>query len=98
MMKKQLLKTNTRNVMKRLLPLMLLCLLPLGLIAGSGDVNKDGKLDATDITEMVKYIMGMCSDGFHEEEADVNNDGQVNTADIVQVVNNILNQEGVSYS
>ncbi|MBP5714860.1 MAG: hypothetical protein J6X07_09215 [Prevotella sp.] len=76
--------------MKRLLPLMLLCLLPLGLIAGSGDVNKDGKLDATDITEMVKYIMGMCSDGFHEEEADVNNDGQVNTADIVQVVNNIL--------
>ncbi len=78
---------------KRVLP-YLLCLFPLGVIAGSGDVNKDGKLDVADIVEIVRKIMGNPSDGFHEEEADVNNDGKVNVTDIVQVVNKILTNKG----
>ena len=52
-----------------------------------GDANFDGMVDATDIVEVVNYIMGVQSDRFNEKTADVNNDGTVNTADIEKIVN-----------
>jgi hypothetical protein len=54
-----------------------------------GDANKDGKVDAKDIMEVVNYLMGNQSDKFNFETADANEDGVVNTADIVLIVNTI---------
>ena len=72
--------------MLKIFTFMLFSLLPLRLIAESGDINNDGKLDKV-IVEIVKYIMGIpFSDGFNEEKADVNNDGLVNIADIIKII------------
>ncbi|MBQ8153991.1 MAG: hypothetical protein IJ069_09995 [Prevotella sp.] len=58
----------------------------------AGDVNSDGKVDVTDIVEMVNYIMGRPSTNFCEQSADVNKDNVINIADIIQIVNIILKQ------
>jgi hypothetical protein len=55
-----------------------------------GDVNGDGTVDATDIVEVVNYIMGSPTDKSNEVEPDVNGDGAVNAADIVKIVNIIM--------
>ena len=43
---------------KKLLALFLACFLPVALLAGSGDVNGDGKIDEKDINLIAEYIMG----------------------------------------
>lgn len=53
---------------------------------GVGDVNGDGKVDANDITEIVKYILNPW-DGFNIGAADANDDGVVNIADIIYILN-----------
>lgn len=58
----------------------------------AGDVNGDGKVDATDIVEVVKYIMGKPSANFSKQAADVNNDNVINIADIIQIADIILKQ------
>ena len=70
-----------------------------------GDANGDGKVNVTDIVEMVNHILGSESDKFLFDAADVNEDGKVNVTDIVMVVNIILGSssrelsdiEGVRY-
>ncbi|MBQ8715805.1 MAG: leucine-rich repeat protein [Prevotella sp.] len=58
-----------------------------------GDANDDGKVNVTDIVEMVNSILGNPSDKFIFEAADVNEDGLVNVTDIVSVVNIILSSD-----
>lgn len=55
-----------------------------------GDANGDGKVNVTDIVEIVSYIMGKPSNRFVFTAADVTGDGDVNVTDIVSVVNIIL--------
>ena len=52
-------------------------------LAGTGDVNRDGKVDASDIEAIVRHIMGKTPEGFDVGAADVNGDGRVNVADVV---------------
>ena len=74
---------------KKLLSLIMACLIPMALVAGSGDVNGDGIVDETDVKLIADYIMGKLPENFNVDEADVNEDGDVNVADIVQIVNKI---------
>lgn len=55
-----------------------------------GDANGDGKVNVTDIVEIVSYIMGKPSNRFVFTAADVTGDGDVNVTDIVSVVNIIM--------
>lgn len=59
-----------------------------------GDANGDGKIDATDIVDIVNYMMGRpTSTGkFKFDAADVNGDNAVNAADIVIIVNTIMSK------
>ena len=41
---------------KKLLALFMACLLPVALLAGSGDVNGDGKIDVADIVALINYL------------------------------------------
>ena len=57
-----------------------------------GDANDDGNVDAADIVEMVRFIIGNTSEKFSFYNADVNEDGEVNTADVVKLVNIIMGE------
>ena len=73
--------------MKKKLPsLLVACLLPVALLAGSGDMNGDGIVDITDINVIISHIMGEQPDNFNFDEADVNGDGYVNIADVVKLI------------
>ena len=62
---------------KKLLTILATCFLPLGLLAGSGDVNGDGKINVADVVEIVNYLQGHPSDQFNLDEADVNYDAHI---------------------
>lgn len=74
---------------RKLLVLLLLCVISLGLYAGSGDVNGDGKINAADIVELVNYLNSNPSGSFIETAADVNEDGNVDSKD-VDVLSNVI--------
>lgn len=71
---------------KKLLFLICGCLLPMALLAGSGDVNGDGIVDITDIKIIISHIMGEQPENFNIEEADTNGDNDVNMADVVKII------------
>lgn len=76
--------------MKKLLAILVACLMPICLIAGSGDVNGDGIVSKADIDAIIGYIM-KTSPNVTKESADLNEDGDVNAADIVELIN-LINQ------
>ena len=60
---------------------------PKGLL---GDVNGDGVINVTDITELVAYILGNPSSSFILDNADVSGEGNVDITDVTALVNIIL--------
>ena len=71
--------------MKKLQATLVACLVPIYLMAGSGDVNGDGLVSKTDIDAIIGYIM-KTSPTVTRESADINEDGDVNVADIVELI------------
>ena len=57
-----------------------------------GDLNGDDKVDKTDLSLLVDYIMGKNPLGIDKNTADVNKDGKVNAADVTKVVDIIKTQ------
>ncbi|MBO4800835.1 MAG: choice-of-anchor D domain-containing protein [Bacteroidaceae bacterium] len=51
-----------------------------------GDVNKDGEVNLTDASWIVRHYVGRTPEGFDVSKADVNNDGNVNLSDAQKVV------------
>ena len=56
-----------------------------------GDVNGDGKIDLSDATYLVQYILGNPADDFNADAADVNDDGEIDMPDVMFIVNYSLN-------
>lgn len=60
----------------------------------AGDVNYDGRINATDVTLIVSYILGSIPEDntvFLIENADVNEDGEVDAKDVTSEIYIILN-------
>ena len=55
-----------------------------------GDVNGDRKLNAKDVTAIMKALVGTPPDGYREALADVNADGKVNAKDVVALMKEIV--------
>lgn len=83
---------------RKLFALMLAVLLPLALLAGSGDVNGDGKVNVADIVEIINYLNGHPSDKFIYAEADANNDGTVNETDAKLIASKIMDGAPIQIS
>lgn len=71
---------------RKLLSIIWGSLLPMALLAGSGDVNGDGIVDTTDLKVIISHIMGEQPENFNIEEADANGDNEVNMADVVKII------------
>jgi hypothetical protein len=67
---------------KKLIFLLLLCLMPAALLAGSGDANGDGKVNVADMVEILNYLKGAPSDHFNTTAADVSGNGKVDETDV----------------
>lgn len=80
---------------RKLLALALAVLLPLGLLAGSGDVNGDGKVNVVDIIELINYLKGNPSEKFNILQADVNLSGSVDEYDVESLTEKILSGDNV---
>lgn len=85
--------------MKKLLAILVACLMPICLIAGSGDVNGDGKIDVADIVELLNHLNGNPTKNYQATEADANNDGVVDKNDVKAIADIISsgNLSAVSY-
>jgi len=80
---------------KKLLSLLLLCLMPIALLAGSGDANGDSKVNVADIVEILNYLRGTPSDKFNATEADISGNGKVDATD-VKILREALLSEGIN--
>ena len=81
---------------KKFFAIALAVLLPIGLLAGSGDVNGDGRIDVADIVELVNYLKGNSSEKFNIDEADVNNDGTIDNDDVEVLGGKVIKREIVA--
>ena len=65
-----------------------------GPYAGSagqpGDVNDDGQVNISDVTELIDYVLGGDSGSINVVNADVNGDSQVNIADVTELIDLVL--------
>lgn len=55
-----------------------------------GDVNGDGKVNVTDVTQTISHILGNTPENFDGSVADLNDDGAINTSDITLMLKAIL--------
>ena len=78
---------------KKLLSILMLCLVPIALLAGSGDVNGDDKIDVADIVEIRNFLLGTPSASFNATEADVSRDGKIDETDIRIIDDAIMSGE-----
>lgn len=67
------------------------------VLATSGDVNNDGKINITDIIATASYILGNNPTRFVFEAADMNHSNSINVTDIIGIASIILNG-GASHS
>lgn len=56
-----------------------------------GDVNHDGKVNITDVTALVNYLLG--NGNIYVENADTNRDQTINIADVTRLVYYLLNDK-----
>ena len=57
-----------------------------------GDVNNDGKVNISDATLLISYLLaGSVSGAFNMNAADFNNDGHVNITDATELITMLLN-------
>lgn len=57
-----------------------------------GDVNGDGNINARDISDIMKHILGNTPKGFIAEAADMDGSGNINAKDIVAIMKSMLNK------
>ena len=57
-----------------------------------GDVDESGTLNASDVTELAKYLSGNPSPSFIVGAADVNKDGMVNIVDLTTIIKMLTNK------
>lgn len=95
---------NGNNMKKKFFVLALVLLLPIRLMAGSGDANNDGKVDVADIVEIISnYILKTRSDlvGFWNSVnvdvkkiwADANVDGIIDMEDVKAIADYLIMTE-----
>ena len=78
---------------KKTLSIVLVSMLAAGTIGtaaalSGGDINSDGKVDASDAKAIIEYFTGKSANA---NNADANGDGKINVADVCTVKNNVLN-------
>ena len=62
----------------------------------AGDVNKDGRVDISDVTALIDIVLGKDSTQpyqYDHDAADVNDDGKTDISDVTALIDIILGKE-----
>ena len=62
-------------------------------VAMRGDVNTDGIVNITDVTDLISYLLAMNTSGISLEAADCDMDSNVNISDVTALINYLLTQQ-----
>lgn len=63
-----------------------------------GDVNEDGKVDATDVNIVTRMVMEIMDAGTYSAAFDVNGDGDVSVSDIAAIVSTVMGDKSTDSS
>ena len=55
-----------------------------------GDVNHDKKVDVSDVTMMINYVLNGTTNGFFETEANCNGDDKIDVSDVTALIARVL--------
>ena len=92
---KSVFRTNQNHFMKKLSILMLVLVMAFPMSASgaslSGDVNGDGNVNITDVSDLIDYMLSNDASLIVLENADVDADGHVNIADVSDLIDMLLN-------
>ena len=58
--------------------------------AQKGDVNKDGRVNISDVTDLINYLLSGDADGINLWAADVDSSGNINISDVTSLINYLL--------
>ena len=56
-----------------------------------GDVNNDDKVNISDVTALISYLLSEDATNVNVEAANCNQDGSVNISDVTALINYLLN-------
>ena len=55
-----------------------------------GDVNSDGEVNISDVTDLIDYLLGGGSSSFNTAAADCNHDNEINISDVTDLIDFLL--------
>ena len=55
-----------------------------------GDVNMDGQVDISDVTELINILLGSVLCNYDPAAADYNSDGKIDITDATMLINRLL--------
>ena len=55
-----------------------------------GDVNHDKKVDVSDVTLLINYVLNGATNGFYETEANCNGDDKIDVSDVTALIARVL--------
>jgi len=83
-----------KKFLQPLVLLLMALMLPTIAFAANGqlgDVNNDGNVVISDVTNLIDYLLGDNVSSFSVANADVNSDGAVSIKDVTTLIDNLLN-------
>ena len=66
------------------------CTVTLPATGLTGDVNGDGKVNISDVTDVIDYLLGNWDSTFNVDNADVDGDGRVTISDVTDIIDLLL--------
>ena len=57
-----------------------------------GDVNRDGRVDGSDVDTVIGHLLGNTPDVFSRKAADMNGDGNIDISDVTALIKKIVNK------
>lgn len=87
---------NVKKDAKKIIAFILACTIFSSVsasAASSGDINSDGKTDASDVKSLIDHLFGKTPSSFSKADADIDGNGTVNITDLIYAKSMVLSEK-----